>query len=67
MQKCSSCGLKPKVIKIFEIIKRNPFQTPPYKKLMENLSGAFSRRITIQHQIVYEVLEDEKVIKIIGM
>lgn len=53
---------------LIEVIKNNPFQNPPpYEKLVGNLQGAFSRRINIKHRLVYEVFEDEKVIKIISL
>ena len=57
-----------KAKKLLEIIKHNPFQNPPpYEKLIGYLKGLYSRRINIQHRIVYEVLEDEKIVKIISM
>lgn len=57
-----------KAKKLLEIIKHNPFQNPPpYEKLIGDLKGLYSRRINIQHRIVYEVLEDEKIVKIISM
>ena len=57
-----------KAKKLLEIIKYNPFQNPPpYEKLIGDLKGLYSRRINIQHRIVYEVLEDEKIVKIISM
>ena len=57
-----------KAKKLLEIIKHNPFQNPPpYEKLIGDLKGLYSRRINIQHRIVYEVLEDEKIVKIIRM
>ena len=57
-----------KAKKLLEIIKHNTFQNPPpYEKLIGNLKGLYSRRINIQHRIVYEVLEDEKIVKIIRM
>ena len=67
-KKCSSSGLKSKAMKILEVIQYDPFQKPPpYEKLIGNLSGAYSRRINIQHRIVYEVLDQEKTVKIIRM
>lgn len=60
--------LDSKAKKLLEIIKRNPFQNPsPYEKLIGDLKGLYSRRINIQHRIVYEVFEDEKIVKIISM
>lgn len=61
-------GLDKKVKSLIEIIKNNPFQTPPpYEKLQGDLQGAYSRRINIKHRLVYEVFEDKKIIKIISM
>ena len=60
--------LDTKAKKLLEIIKQNPFQNPPpYEKLIGDLKGLYSRRINIQHRIVYEVLEDEKIVKIVSM
>lgn len=67
-KKCTSAGLKPKAQQILEIIGENPFQKPPaYEQLAGNLAGAYSRRINIQHRIVYEVLESEHIVKILRM
>ncbi len=64
----SSSGLKDKAQKILNIIKINPFQNPPpYEKLIGDLTGAYSRRINIQHRIVYQVYERERTVKIIRM
>ena len=53
---------------LIEIIKENPYKTPPtYEKLMGDLTGAYSRRINIKHRLVYEVLEEEKTVKIISL
>ena len=61
-------GLKPQAERLLEIIKDNPFKNPPpYEKLVGDLSGAYSRRINIQHRLVYEVLDNIKTIKIIRM
>jgi toxin YoeB len=66
--KISKAGLKPKVDRLLEIIERNPFEPyPPYEKLVGDLSGAFSRRINIQHRLVYQVLEEEKIVKVLRM
>jgi Txe/YoeB family toxin of toxin-antitoxin system len=63
-----SAGLKEKVLKILEILKKSPFQNPPpYEKLIGDLTGAYSRRINIQHRIVYQVYEKERIVKIIRM
>lgn len=53
---------------LIEVIKENPYQTPPsYEKLMGDLKGLYSRRINIQHRLVYEVFEDRKMIKIVSL
>jgi Txe/YoeB family toxin of toxin-antitoxin system len=67
-KKIAHSGLKPQTERILEILKENPFKNPPpYEKLIGDLSGAYSRRINIQHRLVYEVLEDIKTVKIIRM
>jgi len=67
-KKLASSGLKPQAQRLLEILKKNPYRTPPpYEKLSGDLSGAFSRRINIQHRLVYQVLENEKIVKIIRM
>ncbi len=67
-RKLSSSNLKKNAEGLLNIIKTNPFcDYPPYEKLIGDLTGAFSRRITIQHRIVYQVLEEEKIVKVIRM
>ena len=67
-KKLESAKLKSKAIKILDILKQNPFQNPPsYEKLIGDLEGMYSRRINIQHRIVYEVFEKEKAVKILRM
>ncbi len=67
-KKASSSGLRPKIEELIEILKENPFEDyPPYEKLVGNLEGAYSRRINIQHRLVYQVLEKEKIVKVIRM
>ncbi len=67
-KKLSETNLKEKAQEILKIIEENPFQDyPPYEKLIGDLTGAFSRRINIQHRIVYQVYEEEKVVKVIRM
>ena len=67
-KKIAHSGLKPQAERLLEIIKENPFKNPPpYEKLVGDLSGAYSRRINIQHRLIYEVLEDIKTIKVIRM
>jgi toxin YoeB len=67
-QKLLRSNLKSNAEKILEILKDNPFQTPPpYEKLVGDLFGAYSRRINIQHRIVYQVLDDIKTVKVLRM
>ena len=67
-KKLVSAGLKPKAETLLAILKENPFQNPPpYEKLIGDLSGAYSRRINIQHRLVYQVYETERIIKIIRL
>ena len=64
----AAAGLKSKALALLEIIAENPFQNPPpYEKLVGDLTGAYSRRINIQHRLVYQVLEAEKIVKILRM
>jgi toxin YoeB len=66
--KLASAGLKAKAQELLAILKDNPFQNPPpYEKLVGDLSGAYSRRINIQHRLVYEVLTDEHTVKVLRM
>jgi len=61
-------GLKKKTESILAVIEHNPYQNPPaYEKLVGDLSGAYSRRINIQHRLIYQVYEQKRVIKIIRM
>ncbi len=67
-KKAASSGLKSKIKVLLDITKENPFEEyPPYEKLVGNLEGAYSRRINIQHRLVYQVYEKEKVVKVIRM
>ena len=67
-RKIADSGLKLKAEKLIEILQSNPFQKPPpYEKLAGDLSGAYSRRINIQHRLVYQILEKAKIVKIIRM
>jgi Txe/YoeB family toxin of toxin-antitoxin system len=67
-KKLSASGLKSKAEAIIHLLRENPYQVPPsYEKLVGDLSGAYSRRINIQHRIVYQILEDEKTVKVIRM
>jgi toxin YoeB len=67
-KKLSAAGLKHQAQELLHIIKDNPYQNPPpYEKLVGDLSGAYSRRINIQHRLVYQVLEDQHAIKILRL
>lgn len=67
-KKLASANLKAKAKELLEIISENPYQNPPpYEKLVGDLAGAYSRRINIQHRLVYQVLETEKVVKVLRM
>ena len=67
-KKLSSANLKDKAKHLINIIKENPYQNPPpYEKLIGDLSGSYSRRINIQHRLVYQVYEKEKTIKVIRL
>ena len=67
-KKLASGGLRPKAEKLLDILRETPYQTPPpFEKLLGDLSGAYSRRINIQHRLVYQVLAEEKVVKVIRM
>ncbi len=65
-KKIASAGLKPQVQKLLGILQDNPYQ-PPYEKLVGDLKNYYSRRINIQHRLVYQVLESEKIVKILRM
>jgi len=67
-KKLSASGLKSKAEAIIEILREDPNQTPPsYENLVGDLAGAYSRRINIQHRIVYQILENDKTVKVIRM
>ena len=67
-RKLASSGLKGKATRLLEILKEDPFQSPPpFEKLVGDLAGACSRRINIQHRLVYQVLADIKTVKVIRM
>ncbi len=67
-KKLSAAGLRSKAEKLIDILRENPYQTPPpFEKLLGDLSGAYSRRINIQHRLVYQILDNEKVVKVIRM
>jgi toxin YoeB len=67
-KKISAAGLRSKAEQLLDIIRDNPYQNPPpYEKLVGDLTGAISRRINIQHRLVYQVFEDQRTIKVIRM
>ncbi len=67
-KKIVDAGLKEKVKELLDVLEKNTFQkSPSYEKLVGDLSGAFSRRISFQHRLVYQVYKKEKVVKIIRM
>jgi Txe/YoeB family toxin of toxin-antitoxin system len=67
-RKLSAAGLRPKAERLLSILETNPYQNPPpYEKLVGDLAGAYSRRITIQHRLVYQVFNTEKAVKIIRL
>ncbi|MEZ5581466.1 MAG: Txe/YoeB family addiction module toxin [Candidatus Competibacteraceae bacterium] len=67
-KKLASSGLKSKAKELLDILAKNPYQNPPpFEKLVGDLSGAYSRRINIQHRLVYQVLEIEKIVKVLRM
>lgn len=67
-KKLASNGLKPKARELLDILAEDPFRKPPpFEKLVGDLVGAYSRRINIQHRLVYQVLEEERVVKVLRM
>ena len=67
-RKLARAGLRPQAERLLSILARNPVETPPrFEKLVGQLSGAFSRRINIQHRLVYQVLEEEKTVKVLRL
>jgi len=67
-RKLANAGLKRKAEELLEMMQADPFQSPPsFEKLVGDLAGAYSRRINIQHRLVYQILEDEQTVKITRM
>ncbi len=67
-KKLASTGLKPKAERLLKVLELSPFQTPPpYEKLVGDLAGAYSRRINIQHRLVYQILPEQRIVKVIRM
>lgn len=67
-KKLTAAGLKPKAQELLSVLEGDPFQNPPpFEKLVGDLAGAYSRRINIQHRLVYEVFANEKTVRILRM
>lgn len=67
-KKLAAAGLKPKAQELLEVVAKDPFQNPPpFEKLVGDLAGAYSRRINIQHRLVYEVFVPERVVRVLRM
>jgi len=67
-KKLSAAGLRPKAETLLDILRGDPYLTPPsFEKLLGDLSGAYSRRINIKHRLVYQIADDEKTVKVIRM
>ena len=67
-KKLAASGLKEKAMQLLEVLKNDPFQNPPpFEKLVGDLSGSYSRRINIQHRLVYQVLFSDNQVKILRM
>jgi toxin YoeB len=67
-KKLAAAGLKPKAQALLEILERDPYLTPPpFEKPVGDLSGAYSRRINIQHRLVYQILDEERIVKVLRM
>ena len=67
-RRLAEAGLKDKAVALLEILEANPFQSPPpFEKLVGDLAGAYSRRINIQHRLVVQVLDEERIVKVIRL
>jgi toxin YoeB len=67
-KKIAQSNLKKRVLELISVLEQDPWQNPPpYEKLVGDLEGAFSRRINIQHRLVYQVLDEERVVKVLRM
>ena len=67
-KKIASSNLRPQAERLLDIIAQNPFQNPPpYEKLAGDLAGAYSRRINIQHRLVYQVYQAERAVKVLRL
>lgn len=67
-RKLAGAGLREKAERLLEVVREDPFQTTPrYEKLVGDLEGSYARRINIQHRLVYQVYENEKIVKVLRM
>ena len=67
-RKLAAAGLRPQAQTLLDVLQQDPFQSPPsYEKLVGDLQGAFSRRITIQQRLVYQVLAEDHIVKVLRM
>lgn len=67
-RKLASSGLKPKAQELLELLSEDPYRKPPpFEKLVGDLAGAYSRRINIQHRLVYQVLDEERIVKVLRL
>ena len=67
-RKVAAAGLRTNVARLLQILREDPFRSPPpFEKLVGDLTGAFSRRINIQHRLVYQVLDRERIVKVLRM
>ena len=67
-KKLVAAGLRPKAQALLELLEQDPYQTPPpFEKLVGDLSGAYSRRINIQHRLVYQALDEQRIVKVLRM
>ena len=67
-KKLAAAGLKNKALQLLEILEKDPYQNPPpFEKLVGDLSGAYSRRINIQHRLVYQILDENRIVKILRL
>ncbi len=67
-KRVAQSGLKTKALALLQVLERDPFSpTPPFEKLVGDLDGAYSRRINIQHRLVYQVIKKERVVKVLRM
>ncbi len=67
-KKLASSGLKPKAQELLAILEKDPLQNPPpYEKLVGDLAGAYSRRINIQHRLVYEIFPEERTVRVLRL